>query len=97
MNLYPDKGALDLLNEPVKPVHSFIRWCRLTPRLRRMSRWKRELAYESADRGPEQRWVMEGRQREQLEGWIPSLAGENEVSSGAGEGLRLSRGRDAER
>ena len=23
MNLYPDKGALDLLNEPVKPVHSF--------------------------------------------------------------------------
>jgi hypothetical protein len=23
--------------------------------------------------------VMEGRQREQLEGWIPSLAGENEV------------------
>jgi len=21
--LYPDKGALDLLNEPVKPVHSF--------------------------------------------------------------------------
>jgi hypothetical protein len=23
MNLYPDKGALDLLNEPVKAVHSF--------------------------------------------------------------------------
>jgi hypothetical protein len=22
-NLYPDKGALDLLNEPAKPVHSF--------------------------------------------------------------------------
>ena len=23
MNLYPDKGAQDLLNEPVKPAHSF--------------------------------------------------------------------------
>jgi hypothetical protein len=23
MNRYEDKGALDLLNEPVKPVHSF--------------------------------------------------------------------------
>jgi hypothetical protein len=23
MNLYPDKGALDLLNEPAKPVHGF--------------------------------------------------------------------------
>jgi hypothetical protein len=45
-----------------------------------MSTWKRELGYEPADAiDPNSVEVMEGREREQLEGWIPSLASDAEV------------------
>ena len=38
-----------------------------------------------------------GTEHEKLEGWIPELAGEDEVRAGARKGLRLSRRRDASR
>ena len=38
--------------------------------------------------------MVDGRDREQIEGWIPELASEAELARRAGEGLRLSRRRD---
>ncbi len=35
--------------------------------------------------------VSPGFAHEKLEGWVPELAGEEEIRAGAGEGFRLSR------
>ncbi len=68
---YEDKEALKLLNEPVRPVHSYNPLVQIETKI--------NVVETHAAHNPDELEVAEGRERENLEGWTPDLDSEEDV------------------